>query len=141
MNAPRWDFALGDPQVQGGGLDVEPGGHVFDGEEHLNPSPGESDDTPGPPSALASVRQRLFGGGAVPPSIGPAFLRSSRPARCYAHRPATRICPCPGLLRGAGNSLVIGPAPSVDPYPIWSRIPVRLVRSSPARFALLLSSL
>ena len=57
---------------------------------------GESYDTPEPPSALASARQRLFGGSAAQ-SIGPAFLQPSRPARCDVHRPATRIDPCPGV--------------------------------------------
>ena len=61
--------------------------------------------TPPFPFALALTRQRLFGGGTVPPSIGPAFLRSSRPARCHAPRPATRIRPCPGRWWGGRELL------------------------------------
>lgn len=57
---------------------------------------GESYDTPEPPSTLASARQRLVGGSAAQQSIGPAFLKPSRPARCDVPRPATRIDPCPG---------------------------------------------
>ena len=59
-------------------------------------------DTPEPPSALASARQRLFGGSTARQSIGPAFLQPSRPARCDVHRPATRIDPCPGGGGGQG---------------------------------------
>jgi len=119
MNAPRWNFALGDPHVKGGGLDIEPGGHVFNCEEHLNPSPGESDDTPGPPpSALASVRQRLLGwrrgrdSASGQPSCGlPGLPAATRTA------PRLGAVPAPDCGERQGILVVIGLGPSVGLCP------------------------
>ena len=102
MNLPAGDLTLRGPGIECPWFDSQLFSEFFDRQQHTDTHRG-SLRHPHPPSALASARQRLFGGGTVPPSIGPAFLQPSRPARCHAPRPATRIRPCPGRWWGAGN--------------------------------------
>ena len=118
MNLPAGDLTVRGPGIECPWFDSQLFSEVFDRQQHTDTHRGSLPTPPSPLCARVSTPASPWVAATVPPSIGPAFLQPSRPARCNAPRAATRIRPCPGRWWGAGNPWsVIGRGPSVGLCP------------------------